>query len=83
MCEFTNNSAIINLVKLNLGISLISKNVVREELKNGTLAEVTVAGESFRRRYYINYYNEKYFTKTLADFVAMATSWAADYMNEL
>ncbi|MBR4160023.1 MAG: hypothetical protein IKT97_08250, partial [Spirochaetia bacterium] len=79
VCEFTNNSAIINLVKLNLGISLISKNVVREELKNGTLAEVAVAGEEFHRRYYINYYNEKYFTKTLADFVTMATSWAADY----
>ena len=81
--EFTNNSAIINMVKLNVGISLISKNVVREELKNGTLAEITVAGETFHRRYYINYYNEKYFTKTLTDFVSMATSWAADYMKNL
>ena len=80
--EFTNNSAIVNLVKRNLGLSLISKNVVREELKSGALAEVTVAGEEFHRRYYINYYNEKYFTKTLADFVTMATGWAADYLNE-
>lgn len=83
VCECTNNSAIVNLVKLNLGITLISKNVVHEELRKGELAEVKIKGEEFTRQYYMTYYNEKYFTKNLADFVSTAQSMAIEYMQNI
>ncbi|MCQ2603653.1 MAG: LysR family transcriptional regulator [Spirochaetia bacterium] len=81
VCEFTNNSAIINLVKLNVGISLISRNVVHDELKNGEIAALNIAGEEFSRIYYIAYHQDKYFSKIMADFVTSADRWVFDYLH--
>ena len=61
------------------------QNKVVEQIRKLTreLAEVKIKGEEFTRQYYMTYYNEKYFTKNLADFVSTAQSMAIEYMQNI
>ena len=81
VCDFSNNAAIKALVKKGLGITLISKNAVIDDIRKGDLVSIDVDDPNLVRRFYITYHKEKYFTKTIAEFVAAVNSWAADYME--
>lgn len=48
-----NNTAIKEAIKANLGVSIISKYAVQEELDAGVFHEITVEGLSLKRKFYI------------------------------
>lgn len=83
VCDFSNNVAIKTLVKKGLGITLISKNAVREDIKKGDLVSIDIDDPNLVRRFFIAYHKEKYFTKTIAEFVASVNRWSAEYMEIL
>lgn len=82
VCEFSNNDSIKTLVQEGMGVSFISRNVVRKEIGNGDLIVVDIAGVKLKRQYYITYHKDKYFTKTIADFISLTAQWTDEYMNE-
>jgi DNA-binding transcriptional LysR family regulator len=83
VCEFSNNEAIKELVKEGLGITLISRNAVQNEIKRGDLVAIDIDDPNLVRKFYLTYHKEKYFTKSIAEFIAKSNQWAADYMKTL
>ena len=82
VCEFSNNDSIKTLVQEGMGLSLISKNVVQGEIRRGDLAAIKINDCSLTRKYYITYHREKYFTRTISDFMEITKAWAGDYTRE-
>jgi DNA-binding transcriptional LysR family regulator len=83
VCEFSNNEAIKELVKEGLGITLISRNAVQNELNRGDLVAIDIDDPNLIRKFYLTYHKEKYFTKSIAEFITISNQWAADYMKTL
>ncbi len=57
-----------NSVMENMGISIISKMSVMEEIKEGRLHTVLVEGMSFKREFNIIYHKNKYVTEAMKEF---------------
>ena len=83
VCDFSNNVAIKSLVKKGLGVTLLSKKAVTDDIRKGDLVSIDIDDSSLVRRFYITYHKEKYFTKTISEFVAAVESWTAEYMAAL
>jgi DNA-binding transcriptional LysR family regulator len=83
VCEFSNNDAIKKLVREGMGITLISKNAVQNEIRRGDLVAIGIDDPNLVRRFYLTYHKEKYFTKSIAEFIAITNQWAGDYMKTL
>ncbi len=83
VCEFSNNESIKALVRDGIGITLISKNVVKNDIKRGDLVAINVNDPNLTRRFYITYHKEKYFTKSIAEFIALTNQWSTEYMKTL
>jgi len=81
ICEFSNNDAIKTLVQEGMGISLISRNVVKKEIQRGDLACLNINDIGLKRKYYIAYHKEKYFTKSIAEFISITYKWAKDFIG--
>lgn len=47
------SAAVKEAIKANLGVSVISKYAVREELKNGRVKQIQVTGLTLKRKFYI------------------------------
>ena len=82
VCDFSNNESIKTLVKKGMGFSLISLNVVKDDIKRGDLVSVRIKDDNLNRKYYIAYHKEKYLTKTLAEFMSGTYKWSAEYMHK-
>jgi len=77
--EISNSEAIKKLVENNMGMAFLTKSIVHKELKSGELVAVTVPDKNFRRKYYMIYHSEKYFSKPLKDFRDLIMKWADIY----
>ncbi|WP_256374277.1 selenium metabolism-associated LysR family transcriptional regulator [Desulforhopalus sp. IMCC35007] len=47
------SAAVKEAIKANLGVSIISRHAIAEDLKNGELKEITVEGLTMKRHFYI------------------------------
>lgn len=81
--ELSNNESIKRLVEQGLGLSIISKNVVKEELKSGRLVAIRLADSILKRKYFLIHHKDKYFSKALQSFVDISLQWAATYQDTL
>ena len=77
--EISNSEAIKKLVENNMGIAFLTKSIVHKELKSGELVAIPVPDKNFRRKYYMIYHSEKYFSKPLKDFRDLIMRWAEIY----
>ena len=60
--ESVSTAALLACARQGLGITLLPRSLVAEDLKRGTLRELTVAGGTFRRTYFLVYHRHKYLT---------------------
>ena len=81
--ELSNNESIKRLVEQGLGLSIISKNVVKEELKSGRLVAIRLTDSILKRKYFLIHHKDKYFSKALQSFVDISLQWAATYQDTL
>lgn len=81
--EISNSEAIKRLVQNNLGVAFITRSIISEEVKNGQLISVPVQDRSFKRKYYMIYHSEKYFSKPLKDFSNLLLQWMKIYSKEV
>lgn len=66
--EIGNLNAIKSLVSSNLGLTVISVEVVSEELKKGTLHELTITGLNLEREFNFVYLNNRFNQNFIEDF---------------
>lgn len=68
--NWTCNSAeaIKNAVISNMGVSVISKMLVNNELKNGRLFHIKIDKVEFKRKFNIIYHRNKYISKPISEF---------------
>jgi DNA-binding transcriptional LysR family regulator len=71
--DLASNEAIKKAVEDGLGISIISKYVVKKEVDQGLLRIVTLADERIMRRFFIIYHEDKYLSNTLKAFLKVAS----------
>ncbi|NNG65956.1 selenium metabolism-associated LysR family transcriptional regulator [Caldanaerobacter subterraneus] len=64
-----NTEAIKKAVELNMGVSVLSKLAVSEELKKGTLVKIEIEGIKFKRMFNIIYHKDKYFSPAFKAFM--------------
>lgn len=77
--EISNNEAIKKLIRNKMGVSFLTKSIINEDLERGTLAAIPVPDRNFKRKYYMIYHSEKYFSKPLADFRDLILRWPEIY----
>jgi DNA-binding transcriptional LysR family regulator len=71
--DLASNEAIKKAVEDGLGISIISKYVVKKEVEQGLLRMVTLAEERIMRKFFIIYHEDKYLSNTLRAFLKVAS----------
>jgi len=77
--EISNSEAIKRLVQHEMGVAFISNNMVTEEVASGRLVAVPVEDKNFKRKYYMIYHSDKYFSKPLKDFLDLVNQWSNIY----
>ena len=77
--EISNSESIKKLVENNMGIAFLTKSIVHKELKSGELISIPVRDKNFKRKYYMIYHSEKYFSKPLKDFRDLIMRWTDIY----
>ena len=77
--ELSSNRAIIKAVESGLGIALISRKVAEEEIEAGILVAFPLPDPVIRRRFYLVYHQDKYFSDTLQRFLHHLENWVAEY----
>ena len=77
--ELSNNEAIKRAVEQSLGLSLISENVVREEIERKKLKPIPLTDPTLKRKFYLIYHKDKYLSQPFQMFVQMVNQWASKY----
>ena len=81
--EISSNKAIKRAVEDGLGIALISRRVVIDEIRAGRLSAVPLSDRSMIRKFYMVYHKDKYISEPLQSFIDGVFEWAAEYTREL
>jgi DNA-binding transcriptional LysR family regulator len=77
--ELSNNEAVKRAVESAIGLSIISLNVAREEIKRGTLKAIPIRDQSLKRKFYMIHHKDKYFSKPLRAFMDLVSWWTSEY----
>lgn len=77
--ELSSNEAIKKAVEQGIGLSLISENVAREEIRRGTLKAIPLGDPSLTRKFYMIQHKDKYVSKSLQIMIDMVERWASAY----
>jgi len=77
--DLASNEAIKKAVEGGLGISIISKYVVKKEVDQGLLRMATLVDERIMRKFFIIYHEEKYVSNTLRAFLNVASEFSSDF----
>lgn len=72
----TNNEVVISAVKENLGVSVLSAKLCYESLSNGSLWSCDISDANLARTFKLIYHKDKYFSKTMNDFVELAKKYS-------
>jgi DNA-binding transcriptional LysR family regulator len=77
--DLASNEAIKKAVEDGLGISIISKYVVQQEVDQGLLRMITFANERRMRKFFIIYHEDKYLSNTLRLFLKIASEFSSHF----
>lgn len=80
--ELSSNMAIKKAVQEGIGIAMISRKVVSEEVQRGELKEIFLSDQSLKRKFYMVHHKDKYFSEQLKKLVQIVYQWASDYRQQ-
>ncbi|MCL2480310.1 MAG: LysR family transcriptional regulator [Spirochaetaceae bacterium] len=81
VCEVSNSDSIKTLVQNGMGVTIISSKVVEKEIARGDLVRVEINAPELKRKYFLTYHKEKYFTKIMNEFIEITNNWSKEYMK--
>lgn len=67
--ESSSTLSIIDCAKKSIGVALVPYSLVEDDLKNGTLKEITIDDQTFTRDYYIIYHKNKFITACMKSMI--------------
>jgi len=76
--ELSSNRAIKRAVEHGVGIALISRKVVKEEMEQKRLIAISLDDPTMKRRFYLVHHREKYLSESLKGLMDMVFKWAAE-----
>jgi DNA-binding transcriptional LysR family regulator len=79
--ELSNNEAIKRAVEQGMGLSVISENVVREEVQRKKLRAIPLADPTLKRKFYLIHHKDKYLSQPLQMLIHTANQWATEYTS--
>ncbi|MCL2705981.1 MAG: LysR family transcriptional regulator [Spirochaetaceae bacterium] len=83
VCEVSNSDSVKTLVQNGMGITIISSKVVEKEIAKGDLVHVKINAPELKRKYFLTYHKEKYFTKIMNEFIEITYKWTKEYMKSI
>jgi DNA-binding transcriptional LysR family regulator len=81
--ELSNNEAIKRAVEQGMGLSVISENVVREEVQRKKLKAIPLADPTLIRKFYLIHHKDKYLSQPLQMLIQTVNQWATEYVRTL
>ena len=82
IAEFGSPLSIIEMVKQNLGISIVSKKIIAEAVKRKEIVSIPISGGCFRY-FYLIYNKEKYLSNAIKAFIDEIEIWCKNYNAQL
>jgi DNA-binding transcriptional LysR family regulator len=79
--ELSNNEAIKRAVEQGMGLSVISENVVREEVQRKKLKAIPLADPTLKRKFYLIHHKDKYLSQPLQMLIHTVNQWATEYTS--
>lgn len=73
--EAMSTGALVKAVINGLGIAVLPRRLVQEEIERGRVREVRVEGLDFRRKFYMIYHKEKFLTSSLKMFMELCRNY--------
>jgi len=81
--ELSSNMAIKKAVQERIGIAMISRKVVSEEIQRGELRAILFSDQQMKRKFYMIHHKDKYFSEPLKSLIEMVYQWASEYAKDL
>ncbi len=81
--QLSSNRAIKQAVESGLGVALISRKIVEEEIQSGRLSALPLPGPIIKRKYYLVHHKEKYISETLQSLIDQTELWAREYSGKI
>jgi DNA-binding transcriptional LysR family regulator len=78
--ELGSNEAIKRCVEADLGISMISRNVIGQELKAGRLNMVALSNRKVTRKSFIIFHKDKYLSSVLRSFLKVTSEFSEKFV---
>ena len=83
VCEVGSYFSLKNYVKNGMGIAIVPKNIVNEEINSGTLTAIPEKDKSIYNTFYFVKHKDKYFNKSLNVFREIVIKWSNFYSKGL
>jgi DNA-binding transcriptional LysR family regulator len=81
--EFSSNRAISKAVEAGLGIALVSRKIVSDDIQRGKIVELPFPGPPITHKYYLVHHKDKYFSEVLNQLISKVNAWAMNYHQSL
>jgi DNA-binding transcriptional LysR family regulator len=81
--ELSSNMAIKQAVQERIGIAIISRKVVSDEIQKGELKAIPFSDQQMKRKFYMIHHKDKYFSGPLKSLIDMVYQWSSEYSKEL
>lgn len=75
--ELSSNEGIKRAVEQGIGLSLISANVVSEEVRRKKLKAIPLSDQSLKRKFYMIHHKDKYISQPLKILIDMVYQWSS------
>jgi len=77
--ELSSNMAIKKAVQERIGIAMISRKVVSEEIQRGELKAILFSDQQMKRKFYMVHHKDKYFSEPLKSLIEIMYQWTSEY----
>ncbi len=82
VAEIDSPISIIEMVKQNLGISIVSKYIIAEAVKKKEIMGIPISGGCFRY-FYLVYHKEKHMSDMIKAFIDETETWCNNYNTQI
>ncbi len=81
IAEFDSVISIIEMVRQNHGIAIVSKHIIAESVKRKEIVGIPLFGGCFRY-FYLVYHKKKHLSDTIKAFIAETENWCSNYNQQ-
>lgn len=76
--ESLSTAALIHAASAGLGIAVVPRRMVADNIQNGEVSEISIENIAFARKYKIVYHKDKHLTRAAQDFIDLCRKSAAE-----